>query len=156
MDLERNVLAIMPLVTTLGILGVLIFWLRYRARLRELLIRERIALIERGMVPAPELDPAGFERATQGRPSMAPRGLRYRTLGVTLVGLGLGVLLVISLAAGEARVGFGVGGAIVALGLAAIVNGHLLGREATGQDQGRPDTPATSAPRQFPSPPEVP
>ena len=34
-----------------------------KGRVRELEIRERIAMIERGMVPPPEADPAGFERS---------------------------------------------------------------------------------------------
>ena len=33
-----------------------------RGRVRELEIRERIAMIERGMVPPPESDPEGFDR----------------------------------------------------------------------------------------------
>ena len=32
-------------------------------RMRELRIRERIAMIEKGLVPPPEVDPAGFDRA---------------------------------------------------------------------------------------------
>ena len=34
-----------------------------RARVRELEVRERIAMIERGLVPPPEVDPRGFDRA---------------------------------------------------------------------------------------------
>ena len=31
--------------------------------MRELEVRERIAMIERGLVPPPEVDPRGFDRA---------------------------------------------------------------------------------------------
>src|SRR5688572_17965011 len=33
------------------------------ARVREMEVRERIAMIEKGLVPPPEKDPRGFERA---------------------------------------------------------------------------------------------
>jgi hypothetical protein len=36
-----------------------------KARVRELEIRERIAMIERGLVPSPETDPKGFEQRMQ-------------------------------------------------------------------------------------------
>ena len=33
-----------------------------QSRVRELEVRERIAMIEKGLVPPPEVDPNGFER----------------------------------------------------------------------------------------------
>ena len=36
--------------------------MRSRERLRELAIRERIAMIEKGLVPSPESDPAHMRR----------------------------------------------------------------------------------------------
>src|SRR5262245_8804460 len=71
-----------------------------RARVRELEIRERIAMIERGLVPPPEVDPRGFDRAMarldyaiSQRPSS---GVRHRRAGVTMIGVGLGLLVLLS------------------------------------------------------------
>ena len=64
-----------------------------RARVRELEIRERIAMIERGMVPPPESDPEGFDRRMQSmdrlhRGHVAPR---HRSAGIVLIAVGLGM-----------------------------------------------------------------
>ena len=51
-----------PIVAIIGGISVAIVNSIGRARIRELEIRERIAMIEKGMVPSPEADPNGFER----------------------------------------------------------------------------------------------
>jgi len=50
---------LIPIVGILGGISVAITSIRAGARLRELRIRERIAMIEKGLVPAPEVDPVG-------------------------------------------------------------------------------------------------
>ena len=63
------------LVPIIGILAIFAFaTIRtlLRARVRELEIRERIVMIEKGLVPPPEVDPRGFDRA-RGRPPEPPR-----------------------------------------------------------------------------------
>jgi hypothetical protein len=101
-----------------------------RQRMRELAMRERIAMIEKGLVPPPEVDPLRFERlvSTQPRP-VNSRGARYRSAGIILVGLGLGLLLLIAAAADSPDVGFGVGGGLAVLGAAVYFNGVLLARD---------------------------
>src|SRR5262245_19533249 len=103
-----------------------------RAKVRELEIRERIAMIEKGHVPPPEVDPRGFERA------LAPRhleylhsqsGYRHRRAGTALIGVGLGLTLMIGLAGENLRTGLGVGGFLVMLGLAFLANGLLDQRQ---------------------------
>ena len=64
-----------------------------RGRVREMEIRERIAMIERGMVPPPESDPEAFDRRLHSmqalqRGHMAPR---FRSAGVILIAIGLGM-----------------------------------------------------------------
>lgn len=105
------------------------------ARVREMEVRERIAMIERGLVPPPEKDPNGFERAMSrydrardlyqdrdwahlGRRSPA----RYRSAGITLIGVGLGLMLLIGVAGGNPSSGVGVGGFVVILGAAFFLN----------------------------------
>jgi len=100
------------------------------ARVRELEVRERIAMIERGLVPPPEKDPGGFDRAMDryervrddfdryGRRSPS----RYRSAGVTLMGVGFGLMLLIGVAGDNPSAAVGVGGFIVVMGLAFLVN----------------------------------
>lgn len=107
------------------------------ARIRELEVRERIAMIERGLVPPPEKDPQGFDRAMRRYDRLRehdeqddwyPRGRsprRFRSGGVTLIGVGLGLMLMIGIAGGAVEAGIGVGGFLVVLGLAFFVNGWL-------------------------------
>jgi hypothetical protein len=105
------------------------------ARVRELEVRERIAMIERGLVPPPEKDPGGFDRAMDrydrarelsdryGR--RAPG--RYRSAGVTLMGVGFGLMLLIGVAGDNPSSAIGVGGFIVMLGVAFFVNSLIAG-----------------------------
>jgi hypothetical protein len=99
-----------------------------RARVRELEIRERIAMIERGMVPPPETDPEGFDRRMEAvnrvqtrseRGHIAPR---HRSAGVILMSIGVGMYVLISFAGGLNREALGVGGFIAILGLGFFVN----------------------------------
>jgi hypothetical protein len=100
-----------------------------RQRLRELAVRERIALIERGLVPAPEADPARFERLVgPAKRPVTAKAQRYRSAGVMLMGLGAALLILLAFAAGVPGVGVGIGGGLAALGAAVFVNGVLLGQ----------------------------
>ena len=67
--------------------------------------------------------------------------MRSRSAGVLFIGLGVALALIIGVTAGKPDVGLGLGGAIVALGAAMIVNAMLIGREAgespgPGRDDG--------------------
>ena len=95
-----------------------------RARVRELEIRERIAMIERGMVPPPESDPEAFDRRMYAiqqvhRGHVAPR---HRSAGVILIAVGLGMMVLLTYAGGVPREALGIGGFIVILGLGFFVN----------------------------------
>jgi len=110
---------LIPLAAILAWPVVAIFGMRTRARIREMEIRERIAMIEKGLVPPPEKDPDAFDRIM--RRYDRPRGPgRYRRIGIILTGLGFGLMMLIS-ATDELRNGLGVGGLFVALGLAILI-----------------------------------
>jgi len=122
---SSGVFWLIPIVAILGGFAVSITSILTASRLRELKIRERIAMIEKGLVPPPEVDPAGFDRA-MGRYDRTDRYARrrpgrHRRAGVTLMGVGFGLMLLISLV-GSTRQGIGVGGFLVIIGLASLIN----------------------------------
>jgi hypothetical protein len=124
------------------------------ARVRELEVRERIAMIERGLVPSPETNPHGFERAMNvvqdldrheyGR--LYRRGPeRPRSAGITLMGVGFGLMLLIAFAGEEPGTAIGVGGFLVILGIAFVIN-SLFCRTGAGRNVLSPPTPSQTAP----------
>lgn len=109
----------------LGGLGLIAFTLSGRQRLRELAVKERIALIEKGLVPSPEIDPARFETLVGLRRPTNSTAARYRSAGVIIMGLGCAMLVLLTFAAGVPGIGLGVGGGLAILGLASYINGSL-------------------------------
>lgn len=124
---EILILAICVVFVGAG-LTLLVVTMNNRRYMRELAHRERMAMIERGLVPAPESDPVQFEAlgATAQPVSTPRRGDRFRTVGVVMIGLGLGLGFLIAASGGESGVGIGVGGAWVALGAASLLNYFLI------------------------------
>lgn len=130
-----------------------------RRRMREMEHRERLAMIERGLMPSPESDPARFEAASGFVPppgatiherSSVATAVRYRTAGVLMIGLGLGLIILITFTAGQASVGIGVGGAWAVLGAASLLNYFLMSSRDTGYGSQLPPrwaAPASPAPR---------
>jgi hypothetical protein len=120
---------LVPVVAIVGGFTVVIVKILSKARVRELEVRERIAMIERGLVPAPEADPRGFEKAMamqqrheQLRSSPSKTAIRHRRLGITIMGIGFGLMLLIGVAGGNPEGGIGVGGFLVVLGAAFFIN----------------------------------
>jgi hypothetical protein len=130
---------VVPVVAIAGAFTYAIVSSLARARVRELEIRERIAMIEKGLVPSPEADPRGFERAMarydrvneamRARGWVGPAGGRHRRAGVTLMGIGFGLMVLIGIAGGAPQEGVGVGGFLVIIGLAFFVNSLFEGRQ---------------------------
>jgi hypothetical protein len=120
-------------IILLGGLGLIAYTLSGRQRLRELAIKERIALIEKGLVPAPEVDPARFETLVGLRRPVNSTAARYRSAGVILMGLGCAMLVLLAFAAGVPEVGLGIGGGLAVLGLASFINGSLVNRDTSSQ-----------------------
>jgi hypothetical protein len=135
-DAEEMLQAAVPVLGLVGLFLLAAFWISRRARMREWAHRERIAMIEKGLVPPAELSPGGpslsvVESALAAEALARPSRVatRFRSAGIMFVGLGVALALIIGVTAGKPNVGLGLGGAIVALGAAMIVNGVLTGRE---------------------------
>ena len=143
--LPAMVIFLIPIVAIIGGISVAIAATISRGRVRELQIRERIAMIEKGLVPPPEVDPAGFDRAMSQHDISAGsgRGVKsgLRRAGVMVMSVGFGLILLISVAGGSVRAGIGVGGFLVIVGLAFLVNSLL-----ESQDRQTPAPPGSLAP----------
>ena len=98
--------------------------------------RERMAMIERGHVPAA---PAPERRG--GPPTLS------MSLGIIIVGLGLALMTIISIAAGQVGVGVGVGGAIVIVGAAFIVRSLIVRPAESSFTPAVPPPPPVVRPR---------
>jgi len=114
---------IIPVVAIAGGLFVAMVSTITKGRIRELEIRERIAMIERGLMPPPEADPGGFERRMQAVDRLQQRhaGPRFRAGGIMVMSVGFG-LMVLLWFVGVEREGIGVGGFLVIIGLGMLVN----------------------------------
>jgi hypothetical protein len=115
-----GVIFLIPITVLVGIFTLMALGVIRSTKLREALIRERLVMIERGLVPPPELDPAGFEREPEAAQKVARR--RFMGAGIILVSVGLGVALIIGVAGEAPRIAVGVGGGIALLGCGLIAN----------------------------------
>ncbi|MGH9386084.1 MAG: DUF6249 domain-containing protein [Vicinamibacterales bacterium] len=108
---------------------IIVRGLKHRAQTLEMAHRERMAMIEKGMVPSPELNPGHAAWAAGRGPhvSLGPvlhdvhSSQRSLTLGIVIVAIGLGFISIIGVAGQSPEPAFGLGGAIVIVGLAFIV-----------------------------------
>jgi hypothetical protein len=131
---SEEVFALLSTILILAGVVVMVMSMRQRGRLRELAFKERLALIERGLAPPPEVDPARFERAMgelNWDERIVERAARYRRSGVIIIGLGGAIWMIIAFAAGEPAIAFGIGGAIVIVGLALYFISELELRHAS-------------------------
>jgi hypothetical protein len=146
---------LIPIVAILAGCAVAIITTISRNYTRSLEIRERIAMIEKGLVPPPEVDPRGFDRA-MARQELYGYHARYRSpgrhrrVGIILMGVGFGLMLLIG-SVDHPRDGFGVGGFLVVIGLAFLINGLFESRQepwvppASSQGQPGPSNSPTSS-----------
>ena len=137
---------LIPIASIIGAFTYAIVQTMAKARIRELEVRERIAMIERGLVPPPEVDPRGFYHAMDRYDRLdryrrrAPG--RHRRAGVTLMGVGFGLMVLIAFTA-DPSVAVGVGGFLVVMGLAFVINGSFDSRLEERAD----DRPSSYGPR---------
>jgi hypothetical protein len=131
-----------PIVAIIGGISVAIATTISKGKVRELEIRERIAMIEKGLVPPPEVDPAGFDRAMvlHDRPGGPGRGLRRA--GITIMGVGFGLAVLVAFAGNNIRAAIGVGGFLVIVGLAFLINSLF----ETQHDRNTPIPPIARTP----------
>jgi hypothetical protein len=135
--------ALFPVLTLVGLFVLAAIWISWRARMRELAHRERLAMIEKGLMPPAEFFAGGPDMAVPraldaAGPPLSRTASRFRSAGVIFVGLGVAAGLIIGVAALEPTVGLGVGGAIAAIGAAMIVNGVLGAREVQAEPSRSP------------------
>jgi small-conductance mechanosensitive channel len=142
--MDADVLMVfLSLATLLAGVVVIVAGMYYRMRVRELRHRERLALIEKGLVPAPEFD----------GPLLFQKGLKQRSLsfGIIVVGLGFALMFLIGIAGGALDTGIGLGGAVVILGAAFIVRSLFAAQldtaPATAPPPLRPVPPSSDEPR---------
>ncbi len=137
MDTEEvTLILILPIAGLIAGVVVLMAALRHRAKTLELVHRERVAMIERGIVP-PEIGPGGYEQR-----QAAGTRTRSFSLGIIVVGLGFAFMTLIGIAAQAPNEAIGIGGAIVILGAAFIVRSLVAAQP--GEPMPRP--PAFRAP----------
>jgi hypothetical protein len=140
---------LIPIVGTICTFAFVIVLTLSKARVRELEVRERIAMIERGLVPPPEVDPRGFDRAMllmQTRRRQRSPG-RHRRAGVILMGIGFGLVMLIGVAGGSMNEGIGIGGFFVIMGFAFFINGLFdHAAEPYPPMPAHPSTPVNSGP----------
>jgi uncharacterized protein DUF6249 len=115
---------LIPITAIIGLFVFITIKTLAKARVRELEIRERIAMIERGLVPPPEVDPRGFDSAMSRieRREYRHGSTRHRRAGVTLMGVGFGLMVLIAFTANDTSVAIGVGGFLVVMGIAFFIN----------------------------------
>jgi hypothetical protein len=115
--------------------GVFVIFLamKQRSELLQMHHRERMAMIERGQIPSSESTP---------RAALAQS--RSLSMGITVIGLGLALMTVVSIAGGSPEAGVGVGGAIAIIGAAFVVRSQLVRPQAPPPtDSTRPLPPAS-------------
>ena len=126
MDPETAVAMTFGLVILAGA-AIIISGMRYRSRAMEMAHRERLAMIERGMAPPVELGAAYQDR-------QHVRGGRSMSLGIVIIGLGFALALLIGFASREGEIAIGVGGAVIAIGLALVATSIVVHRPAKDGD----------------------
>jgi len=125
--------------------GVFIIFmgLKQRSQQLEMLHRERMAMIERGQILLS--DPDHHDRRVVINTGAAPSS-RSLSMGIIVVGLGLALMTIISVAGESPEVGIGVGGAIAIIGGAFIARSMLV----------RPEGPVMRSTAMTPPPPPPP
>ena len=145
MDKVDGEQALFAMVFVLGMFsGVFIIFmgLRQRSQQLEMHHRERMAMIERGQIPLAEPEAMHVRRVPAQGPST-----RAMSIGIFIIGLGLALMTILSLAADSPEIGVGVGGAIVIVGASFIVRSFVVRPEST------PPRSAEVARADRPSPP---
>ena len=132
MDGDVSVVIVSALIFLSG-LAVIWMAMQSRRQIREMEHRERLAMIERGlvpgMVPGTEFEAGALDR--QFTPARAPESRsasRARTGGVTLISLGLALMFMLTFAADQPEVGLGIGGAFALVGAGFYVNSVLINK----------------------------
>jgi hypothetical protein len=133
MDHAEFVFAI-PITVILGGCAIAIAAIWQQSKVRQLEIQERIAMIQKGIMP-PAPPPPGETAASHGASQTygvvyrdvegSAHAYRYTTAGTVLVGIGLGLMMLLTFAAESGDAALGVGGGVVILGGTFLVIGAI-------------------------------
>ena len=147
----------------IGVLGaiaggvtIVMMGLNQRNNQLEMRHRERMAMIERGLAPPPEIGewappPPGAGVTYRDHRRGAKSGSQM-TFGIVLIGAGFAFMTIVGIAAGTPSVAIGIGGAFVVFGAALIVISQVARPvETIATHVPRPPMPSPAAP---PIPPE--
>jgi hypothetical protein len=103
--------------------------LRQRSQQLEMRHRERMAMIERGLIPLDRETPGAPAHRVMGRSTSAASS-RSLSFGIIVVGMGIALMTIIGIAGASPEIGIGIGGAIAILGGAFIVRSVVVRPEA--------------------------
>lgn len=145
---------IVPIIVLTGGILIVLMGMYQHTKTLDMRHRERMAMIERGLSPLPEIDPAQVAATTRSRRASVPP--RNTSLGIALVGIGLGLMMIIGFAGEAPGAAIGVGGAIVILGVAFIVNGYVQRHYEPPPAAGGASTMTPQPPRFGPTDPPGP
>jgi hypothetical protein len=123
MDPEAAIVVVFAIAVLAGII-VVVSGMRHRAHVLEMAHKERLAMIERGIMPPPERDPATFDDSWRAHSLGSQRML---SAGIVMMGFGIALGMLITFAGGAPGSGIGVGGAIALIGAAFVVNARFAG-----------------------------
>jgi hypothetical protein len=137
----------------LSALAVIWMGMNSRRQIREMEHRERLAMIERGLLPPPEIDPEAFEHRFRRTRAETQGSVRFRSAGIMMIGLGLAFMFLVSFAGGATGAGVGIGLAFAILGAAFLANALMLSRS---QQYLPPPAPTHRSPASAPPPPPPP
>src|SRR5262249_6027007 len=108
---------LIPVVAIVGAFVYVIIKTLAQSRVRELEIGDGTAMMECVLAPAPDTDARGFARAMSRLDSRSYRGESrgggHRRAGVTMMGVGFGLMVLIAFTSGEESIAVGVGGFLV-------------------------------------------
>lgn len=111
-----------------GVVIVLAAMMR-RQKIIEMAHKERMAMIERGVGPAVPNPADPMAMLQQGRTTVAMARSRMLSGGIAVIGLGMALMTLIGIAAGEAAIAVGIGGAVAVLGASFVVIALIRGRD---------------------------
>ena len=119
-----------------GWAAIVLYRMHLVGKWREQRHRERLAMIEKGLVPPPETDAQRLDAMMDWHPSTViggDQGAHSRRTGIILIGVGVGLSLMFY-ALGTGRV-MGVGLLLVVLGVAFLINA-MFDRRSLHKDGG--------------------
>ena len=158
--MSTEVLFLIGVITAMAAgVTIVMMGLNQRNNQLEMRHRERMAMIERGLVPPPEMA-GSYHDADEGRQVVTfqdkRRGAASRsqmTFGIVLIGAGLAFMTIVGIAADTPSVAIGIGGAFVVFGAALIVISQVT-RPVETMTTAYPRHPVPTAP--APPPPPIP